>query len=245
MTVPSPTDPDPRENARLGIVLLTVGVSVAWVSAVAGRPWSDGRTAALLSFVNLTLFLAHVLRHRDAAVARLLLFGLGLGVVELIADALCVRYTGTLDYAPARSAMLGLSPWWMPLAWMLVAAQIGYLGARLIERLGVARGALLGALIGAVNIPFYEEMAYHAHWWRYVDCRRVGHTPVYIIVAELVIGLALGPLARVALRRPSARTALLAGALGGVATIIGGLVGYGLIERVLPWLAGERPALLP
>ena len=42
----------------------------------------------------------------------------------------------------------------------------------------------LTAVLGAVNIPFYEEMAYHAHWWQYQNCRMLGHTPLYIIVAE-------------------------------------------------------------
>ena len=38
-------------------------------------------------------------------------------------------------------------------------------------------------------------MAYHAHWWRYENCRMLGHTPLYIIAAEMTIGLTLGPLA--------------------------------------------------
>ncbi len=220
------------EAARLRTVLLTVATSVFAVAIFAGKPWSDGTTAALLSAVNLTSFVVHIVRFRDTGMARLLWWGLCLGVVELVADALCVHFTGTLDYRMARSAMIWESPWWMPFAWMLVGTQIGYLGTRFIERFGAVRGAALSALVGAVNIPFYEEMARYAHWWEYQFCRMLPmtHTPVYIVIAELVIGCALAPCARVALRGTSWREATIAGIVAGIATIIGGLIGFGIAE---------------
>ena len=221
------------EQKRLRTVLITVALSVIAVSLLRDQPWSDGRTALALNCVSIGIFLWHIGRYKDRAIARLLLFGLGLGVVELAADALCVRFTHTLDYSVARSPMLGLSPFWMPTAWMIVAAQIGYLGRRLIGKFGTGIGMALTAALGAVNIPFYEEMAFHAHWWRYQNCRMVGHTPVYIIIAELVIGLTLGPLALRAMHIGATwRTALFAGVIGGLSTIWGGLVGYGLVERL-------------
>jgi NADH:ubiquinone oxidoreductase subunit K len=139
--------------------------------------------------------------------------------------------------------MIWESPWWMPMAWMIVAAQIGYIGSRFIQRFGVVKGASLTALLGAVNIPFYEEMAFHAHWWQYRDCWMIGHTPLYIIAAELLIGLALGPLAYRTLQTPSYRVAIFCGALGGVSTIIGGLIGYGTVEIVIPLLFALRFAM--
>lgn len=226
-----------RERARLQTVLLTIAVSFVSVLLLAGKPWSNGGTAAALSFLHLAIFAAHIARWRDTGMARLLLFGLTLGIVELIADALCVRFTGTLDYRPAQSAMILLSPWWMPLAWMNLSAQIGYLGSRFIDRWGITRGALITAALGAVNIPFYEQMALYCHWWAYRNCQMIPHTqtPLYIVIAELCIGLALGPLARRALRG-SWQDAIGAGAAVGAATIIGGLIGYGLIERIPRWL---------
>ncbi len=213
---------------------ITIALSVAAVLILRNKPWSDGRTALALNCVSIAVFLSHIVYYRDRSFARLLLFGLGLGAVELIADALCIRYTRTLDYSVARSPMLGLSPFWMPTAWMVVAAQIGYLGRRLILRFGMFRGIGLTAVLGAVNIPFYEEMAYHAHWWHYQNCRMLGHTPIYIILAELIIGLTLGPLAIYAMRTGATwRDATLAGLIGGLGTIGGGMIGYGLAERLL------------
>ena len=202
----------------------------------ADAPWSRGWVAAILSVINTAIFLLTAVLRRDVSLVRLFIFSFTLGVVELIADALCVRFTGTLDYSVAHSPLLGLSPWWMPLAWMMVSAQIGFLGAGLIERCGFGRGAALTALVGAVGLPFYEQMAFRTHWWQYRDCRMVGHAPVYVIVAELLIGFCLGPLALRALRGPALHGAFLAGLGGGVATIVGGLIGYGLIECVPQWL---------
>jgi hypothetical protein len=226
--------PQTWDKVRLRTVLATVALSVGTALLLRDKPWSDGRTALALNLVSIALFLAHIAYYRDRVFARLLLFGLALGVVELVADALCIRYTHTLDYSETHSPLLGLSPFWMPTAWMIVAAQIGYLGHRLILRWGTVRGMALTALLGAVNIPFYEEMAYHAHWWRYQNCRMLGHTPLYIIVAELLIGLTLGPLAGQTMQaRANWRDAAWAGTLGGLGTIVGGLIGYGLVERVL------------
>ena len=169
---------------------------------------------------------------------RLLLFGLVLGFGELVADALCVRYTGTLDYSVARTPLLWRSPFWMPLAWMVISVQIGYWGTLLMGRLGTWRGAALTALVGAVNIPFYEQMAYYTHWWQYRNCLMWNHAPVYVIAAELFIGLCLAPLARWALRGPQERDAVWAGLLGAATTVVGGLIGYGLVERIPHWLSG-------
>ena len=224
---------DNLEAARLRTVLGTVALSVVTVLALRDRPWSDGRTALALNAVSVGVFLWHIISYKDRAMARLLLFGLGLGVAELAADALCVRFTRTLDYSAAHSPLLGLSPFWMPTAWMVVAAQIGYLGRLFIAQWGTAWGMALTALLGALNIPFYEEMAFHAHWWRYQNCRVIGHTPLYIIAAELVIGLTLGPLAIRAMHESATwRSAAWAGLIGGLSTIWGGLIGYGLVERV-------------
>ena len=149
--------------------------------------------------------------------------------------------SGVPSSAVLSRELLTLVPKLSPPSPETVSTQIGYLGLRLAERLGMARAVLLTAVLGAINIPFYEEMAYHAHWWRYRHCRmaalpgRFGsHTPLYIIIAELVIGASLAPLARIALRDGSWRRAFWAGTLGGIFTIAGGLIGYGLMERILP-----------
>jgi hypothetical protein len=106
----------------------------------------------------------------------------------------------------------------MPLAWQIVAVQFGYLGLRLRERFGVAGLLIIGAL-GAVNIPYYEEMARRIHWWTYSGCRMISFTPYYIVLGEFGIAVALALLA-VQLRRGSWQRSILSGLVGGLAIFI-------------------------
>lgn len=76
----------------------------------------------------------------------------------------------------------------------VVAVQFGYIGLRLWERFGKT-GLLMIGLLGAINIPFYEEMARRIHWWQYSGCRMISYTPWYIIVGEFVIALVFALLA--------------------------------------------------
>ena len=80
-------------------------------------------------------------------------------------------------------------------------------------------GLLMIGLLGAINIPFYEEMARRIHWWQYSGCRMISYTPWYIIVGEFGIALVFALLART-LRRDSWRVAVLAGVIGGASIFV-------------------------
>jgi MFS-type transporter involved in bile tolerance (Atg22 family) len=83
----------------------------------------------------------------------------------------------------------------MPFAWEIVAVQFAVLGGWLTERFK-GRGLWLAGLIGAVNIPFYEEMALRTKWWVYENCRMFLRTPYYIILGEFGIVICITLLAR-------------------------------------------------
>jgi hypothetical protein len=219
------------EAERLRIVLATIVMNVAVVSLLAFAPWSDWRTGLGLNIIDNILLIGFAVRKRDALMARFICFGLAAGVVELAADAWLVDFTGTLDYSIGGGPMLWRSPLWMPLAWEVVAVQFGYLGLRLAERFG-GRGLLAVALLGAVNIPFYEEMARRIHWWQYHGCRMISGTPYYIILGEFGIALAFAVLART-LRRGSWRVALVSGAAGGGAIFGCYALAFGLTDRLI------------
>jgi len=76
-------------------------------------------------------------------------------------------------------------------------------------------GLLLVGVLGAINIPFYEEMALRVHWWKYSNCRMLLHTPYYIILGEFGIVLCIAILARL-VRAKNYRWAILAGIFGGL-----------------------------
>jgi hypothetical protein len=193
------------ERGRLRVVLATIVINVAVVSLLTLAPWSDWRTGAALNLIDNCLLVGFVLVRRDALLARFLLFGLVTGFAELPADAWLVDYTHTLDYSIGGGPMIWRSPLWMPLAWEVVAVQFGYIGLRLWERFGQL-GLLMIALLGAINIPFYEEMARRIHWWQYSGCRMISFAPWYIILGEFGIALVFALLART-LRRASWRVA--------------------------------------
>ena len=175
MNEPAPVDPLAR--SRLRVVLATVALNVIAVSLLTRAPWSDWRTGLALNFFDNWLLIRFAVLRGDKLLGRFILFGLVVGLAELPADAWLVDYTRTLDYSIGGGPMLWRSPLWMPLAWEIVAVQFGYLGLRLWERFGrVGLGII--ALLGAINIPFYEEMAKRIHWWQYSGCRLFSSTPV-------------------------------------------------------------------
>jgi hypothetical protein len=112
--------------------------------------------------------------------------------------------------------------------------QFGYIGLRLWERFGKT-GLLTIGLLGAVNIPFYEEMARRIHWWQYSGCRMISYTPWYIIIGEFGIALAFALLART-LRRGSWRAAIGGGIAGGAAIFVCYAAAFLITDRLMRWL---------
>ena len=124
--------------------------------------------------------------------------------------------------------MIWRSPVWMPLAWQVVAVQFAVVGERL-RRWHPGWGVLMTALLGAVNIPYYEEMARRIHWWEYSNCRMLSGTPYYIILGEFFIAAGIALLAGWMRRLESGRT-LLAGLLGGVLIFASYTFAYGVTD---------------
>ena len=229
--LPTSTSDPALEGDRLRIVIATIVINVVAVSLLIFAPWSDWRTGAALNIVDNCLFIGFVLVKRDELLGRFLIFGLLVGVAELPADAWLVDYTHTLDYSIGGGPMIWRSPLWMPLAWEVVAVQFGYIGLRLWERLGKV-GLLMIGLLGAINIPFYEEMARRIHWWQYSGCRMISFTPWYIILGEFGIALACTLLART-LRRGSWREAVIAGIGGGFSIFVCYALAFWITDRLI------------
>lgn len=71
----------------------------------------------------------------------------------------------------------------MPFAWEIVAVQLGYVGLWLWQRFNGWGLATVG-ILGALNLPLYEEIARRINWWAYRNCRMISYTPYYIILAN-------------------------------------------------------------
>ena len=216
------------------MVIATIVINVIAVSLLTFTPWSDWRTGAALNFVDNCLLVGFVVVRRDALLARFLLFGVVVGLTELAADAWLVDYTRTLDYSIGGGPMIWRSPLWMPLAWEVVAVQFGYIGLRLWERFGKT-GLLMIGLLGAINIPFYEEMARRIHWWQYSPESvrgMISYTPWYIILGEFGIAVMVALLAGI-LRRDSWLAAVVCGVTGGASIFVCYAAAFLITDRLI------------
>jgi uncharacterized protein DUF6989 len=122
---------------------------------------------------------------------RLMLAGLVAGICELFTDASGQQLVHSLIYPPGELS-LWASPIYMPLTWMITLTYLGYLGWRTRALLGWRFAILLCGLVGAIDIPLFEEMSYHGGWWRYMPARlMLGHTPAYVSLFEGLVVAAL------------------------------------------------------
>ena len=209
-------------------MLATIVINVVAVALLTLAPWSDWKTGLALNLFDNALLLGFAVLYHDALLMRLMIFGLVTGFAELAADAWLVDYTRTLDYSAGGGLMLWRSPIWMPLAWEIVAVQFGCLGLWLRDRFGGAGLAAIGVL-GAINIPYYEEMARRIHWWQYSGCRMISNTPYYIILGEFGIAIAFTLLAKPLRHGDAAKTWRL-GVAGGAAIFICYALAYGITD---------------
>jgi len=87
-------------------------------------------------------------------------------------------------------------------------------------------------LLGAINIPFYEEMARRIHWWQYSGCRMISFTPWYIVLGEFGIALVLALLAGI-VRRGPLRQAVIAGIGGGFSIFVCYVLAFWITDRLI------------
>jgi hypothetical protein len=222
---------DQHAGGRLLVVLATVALNVVTVALLTLAPWSNWRSAIALNLLDNALLFWFIRTRGDRFLQRLVLYGLAVGFTELAADAWLVDCTHTLDYSPGGGPMLWRSPLWMPFAWEIVVVQFSCLGLWLWQRFGTP-GLLAVGLLGAINIPYYEEMARPIHWWQYRGCRMISGTPYYIIAGEFLIAIFLTLLARPIVREPRPGIALALGLAGGLAIFLSYAIGYGLCDSL-------------
>ena len=218
-------------DARLKIILATIAINVVAVALLSLAPWSDWKTGVALNIIDNSLLAGFIILRRDLVLARFIVFGLTVGFAELIADAWLVDYTKTLDYAIGGGPMIWRSPLWMPFAWEVVAVQFGYIGLWLWNRFD-RWGLVAIGVLGAINIPYYEEMARRINWWVYSNCRMLSNTPYYIILGEFGIAIIFALMAR-HVTNGGWRDSVLAGIAGGVGIFVCYALAYGITDGLI------------
>lgn len=242
------------DAAFVGLLALTIVLDVVCAVFALGWP-SAAATDVICALYVLAMALA-----RPAwrpLLARLFALGLAAGVLELFTDFAGERVAHSLIY-PAGEPLLWGSPYYMPLSWAIVLTQLGYLAWRLRglgaggpadtstardlrRRRAPARAGRRGVplwlamvitgLAGAALVPFYEEMAWYARWWRYTPAPLlIGHTPLYVLVFEGAIAALLPLLVGRLLARPL-RYAVALGLLEGVWMPVAALAAWLAVGR--------------
>lgn len=212
MSAQSATYP-PDVPGRTRFVLLSLLIVLGWNYACSLVGWG-WQTAAIITAAVSGSYVAFAWCRRDLFLARILFFSLAVGWMELLADWWLVDAIGTLVYNP-NGPFVWRSPLYMPFAWMVVTTQLGYIGWLLGRRFGNITASLLIGVIGAVNIPLYEQWARGAGWWQYRNASMLGNTPLYIIGGEFLIALTLPALLSL-VEKSSWRVGMAAGALQGL-----------------------------
>lgn len=215
-------------RGRFGIIVFTGVVNVVALCVFAQASWSDWRTGLALSLFDNAVFLAYLYFRRDGVLGRLMLFGLVVGLTALVADAWLVNVVRALDYSIGEGPKLWRSPIWMPLAWEVLAVQIGCIGIAVMEKWS-SNGLLAVGLVGSLGIPFIEPLAAQANWWQFRDCKMFFHTPYFVVLGEFAIVVCIILGARVARRGLIAR-ALNSGVMVGAGIFASYAVAYWLME---------------
>jgi hypothetical protein len=213
------------DGAMLGALALTIAANIIAATLHAG--WV---TATLADVVVGGYLGALSLRAAWRTVlARLALFGLVAGVLELATDAAGERVVHSLIY-PVGGPFIWDSPLYMPFSWMLMLLQIGYLAWRLSALVAPWGAVTLTALFAGVYLPFSEELAYPAGWWRYAAAPGLGHTPFYVLLFEALVGASLS-LLLVSLERWRWRDTIWRGVVAGAWMPAAALASWLLIGR--------------
>ncbi|MEO7002669.1 MAG: hypothetical protein ABI068_12730 [Ktedonobacterales bacterium] len=208
----------------IALHIVAAALRIGWVSA-----------ALMIALVSLALLALLMRRAWRPVVGRLLLFGLIAGILELFTDFAGETVAHSLFYPP-QEPMLWASPAYLPLSWMVALTPLGYLAWRLRGLSPLPprwASVVIVALVGAFNIPFYEEMAYYAGWWRYAvgpHIPHLGHTPLYVLLFEGLIAASL-PLLLGGLSRLSLPAVALRGVLLGIWLPCAALIAWLLIGR--------------
>ncbi|HIE39519.1 MAG TPA: hypothetical protein EYH30_04010 [Anaerolineales bacterium] len=171
-----------RTDILVGVTMGLVVVGVTLTGLVLRQPWPF----SLIAWLMVAIYLVYIVATRNTFLLRLLIFALACNLPQLLTDWYHARVVRTLAYDYALFRVLE-TPDYIIAGWGFAFLQLGYLVLRLRPRLvlGVTTGLVTG--LGTLVHSWYEEMAYLADAWRYLDTRMVGHVSLWVIVSFALI----------------------------------------------------------
>lgn len=210
------------------LATLAIVLAVGFISDLFSLGWKSGWVLAVGMYFIILVF---AFITSDNFLKKLLIFGLTAGLVELLADAWLVHFTGTLVYTPGEP-MIALSPQYMPFAWAVILIQVGYIGWLIggIEKLSAT--ILITAILGFAVIPLFEFWARGAGWWYYRNTPVfMKTTPYFIAFGEALLCAVLPLFFKIIIKR-GALFAILFGVLEGLWILVSYFLFYKLFQSL-------------
>ena len=138
-------------------------------------------------------YLVYIAVTGNRVIVHLLVFALAANLPQLATDWYHARVVETLVYDYAWFRVLE-TPDYIMAGWGFAFLQLGYLILRLKGRIGLGGLTALVVIGGTLVHAWYEEMAYQADAWRYVNASLVGHVSHWVIVSFTLIIASICPL---------------------------------------------------
>lgn len=171
-----------QSDILIGATMISVVVGVTLTGQVLRQPWPF----SLIAWLMIAIYLAYIATTRNSLLLRLLVFALACNLPQLATDWYHARVVNTLAYDYALFRILE-TPDYIIAGWGFAFLQLGYIILRLRPRLGPAVTTVLVTALGTLVHSWYEEMAFLADAWHYVDARMVGHVSVWVIASFALI----------------------------------------------------------
>jgi hypothetical protein len=221
---------DRHRAKRVAVVIASTVAIFCAVPSMIALGWTDWPYAYAIAAIGSAAMLAAAWRWRDATLLHIWWFALVFGMSELAVDAWLVGSTRTLDYGPYASRggpMWWASPAFMPLAWQVLVAHVATL-TEAVSRWRAASRIAFAVILGAAYVPLGEELSIRAGFWLYRDVPKVSHVPLYIVLGEILLAVAVVALLPVLMRGRVVMTTA-AGVLAAAALWTGYALGIALL----------------
>lgn len=162
-------------------VLASVAVALAGSGAAAA--WRAPDVFAVAAPAVVVVLVAGWRVTGDGRLGWVLVFGAAFGLVELAVDWYHVARLRAFVYLDYGGLRVVASPWYMPLGWAGLVAQMGYGTLWIAERRGRGVAVAAAAAAGTAIPPLHEQFAAAAGAWYYPTARlRLLATPGWVVL---------------------------------------------------------------
>lgn len=209
------------------IVTVALAVRKSPTGWIFFQNWVFGIWVLMLSFSIAT---------RDRLFLTMMFSTIVMGFVELIADGWLVLGAPAILNYPAAEFKIATSPIYMPFLWASLPLCLCYLGAALVDTIGMKKVMILATIFGLGLGVFWESLTFYFHAWYYKRYFIMIHkAPLFVVLGEAVfIPTLVAFLYRIKMKDFTRVGAAIGGAAMGFLILISYMLCYYLIEAIRP-----------